>query len=242
MGNLLTLHKDIKRHLVKNYLNKYDLLMLLWSVGIKNRLRRSFFSNAVYKGYLDLMIWTECNNNKVEKWIAMGWENQDWYTGRKVPKEPISYAAIKGDRIEVLEWISSRNPTCFKNHYKFAAGNGNLESLKWLQLTYYFNFKEVVEEAIANGHLNVLIWIKDEFPNVWRLFEENIDEDYDILSMIESSFDWGQFEIFKWLEKDYGHKIYGNIYIEDYDIYGDGGEEPGTLEIINYLKSKILKN
>lgn len=210
MGTFLSIHRDAKKLILKNYLNKHDRTILFWSIGIRGILTHSFFCNCVSNGYINLMNWIECGRvETVKEWIGRCWEDCRWSSGKSgISDEPVSFIAIKSCNIEVLDWIYSRNEKCFENHYYYATENANLKVLKWLHPKYsHFNFAGVIESAINTGKLDILIWIREDFPKIWKHFETYLVEPNYIKRSIELAFDCGQLEIFKWFEKIYPDKI-----------------------------------
>jgi hypothetical protein len=57
MGNIVALHKDIRKHLFTKYLDESCVTMLWWSVGVKKPLYERFFKISLENLYIDLFKW-----------------------------------------------------------------------------------------------------------------------------------------------------------------------------------------
>lgn len=238
MGTFLSIHRDVQRSIFSKYLNKYDRIVFLWSVGVKIRPERAFFCNAVRNGYINLMTWIERGREEeIKEWIGRRWEDQTLL--KRDPEEPVKFHAVKGDRADVLEWLYTRDVSCLRGVYEYAAETGSLETLKWLKTkqNIYFYFLDVAIGAINYGHLKILIWIKEEYPNIWEGWKYQYGHGMEYDNLTGLAFECGQFEIFKFLEEDSDFALTLSIF-RNYQAIIDDINRKGVLEIVNYLKTK----
>lgn len=111
MGNLLIIHKDIKRKIVKEYLDSHDVVLLAYSVGIKLRIPESRIETAAYNGQLNIVKWAldqKCDNTEFT--CAM---------------------AAAGGQLETLKYLRERGSPWDNFTTHFASEELNFDILKW---------------------------------------------------------------------------------------------------------------
>ena len=89
MGNFQSLNKDLKQSIFRNYLNKYDRILLLWALNYKTKLRGSFINDMARYGDLNITKWLYDNDCPTDVFTT-------------------SYAAL-GGQLEILQWLRARN-------------------------------------------------------------------------------------------------------------------------------------
>jgi len=195
MGSLLSIQKDVRQMIFKQYLNSYDQMMLLWSVGVKSKITHDFFNYAVFNGYTNIMDWVDNNTTDVSGWIMPRYTNSDLIIGR---------TAIRGGHIDALDWIYDNYPRGIIGRYHpYTGQHAKLNVIKWVlsKNNKLDDFRKIASAAVRGDRLEVLIWIKEEYPQKWRDIEDQID------NMISLAVLQNSLETFKWFELNYRYKI-----------------------------------
>jgi hypothetical protein len=157
MGSLLSLNRDILKHIFRNYLCKEDRF-LLWSAGMINCFPRNFLYNFPYNfieypirnGYINIVKWTL----NISKW--------------KINHRILRYTVIYGQK-DILQYFIETNICKFdakKDYYndkplwREAASVNNIEILEYLK-----NISYVFGDARYPEPFDYELCIDNIFPN-----------------------------------------------------------------------------
>lgn len=152
MGNLLDIHKDILRKILRDYLNKADRILLLRAGGIKLPLHEDVINIAAENGHIDILKWLKENK--------CPWTDQ-----------VCAYAAAN-NHLVVLKWLAENNCPWNVWAYAWAAENGHLKVLKFLKekgcpWSYYSWW--ISAHSVRVRDPEVLLWLKEnDFPNYMK--------------------------------------------------------------------------
>lgn len=138
MGNLFSLHKDVLTKIYRDYLNRYDRILLLWAAGKKPNLNSSFINEMARRGELNIV-----------KWL---WDNDcpaDIFT--------TSFAALGGN-LNILKWLRDRKCPWNSLVCINASMEGHLDVLEWALKNGCEYDRWAVHYAYNNNRLEVLIW------------------------------------------------------------------------------------
>lgn len=160
MGTLLSIHKDILKVIIGEYLAENEIILLALSVGIKLPITSDFIARAVYE-----------NHNNILKWARK----------QGCPFGSISYQiAVKNGNLKVLKYLVKNYDTdrSFINQNSFSAfpvvfdaiWEKQIEILKWLK-TIGYKFHRQGSEYIAMSY-SISPNTEDEEIKKWVL--ENV--------------------------------------------------------------------
>lgn len=250
MGNLFSIHKDILKILFRVHLDKYDRTMLLWSVGVKSDITIDFFGNASYKGYVELLEWTE--KEKGSK-ITMSWINKTVWDqeyiydidgwSHPVPGVYPKDLAVKGGNISVLEWFYKHNPRNFQGtEFLHAVETQNMEVLQWLKDVKVepFSMREITRSAIEHDWLELLQWLSENYSIRMSRYLSNPEDSFPLALL---SIHLGRTEIFKWIEQEVSDIDYNELLREltgfrrFISCFND--DASAILSTIKYVESKL---
>lgn len=155
MGNLLTLHKDIRQHLVKNYIDKYDLLILWRLVGIIKPLHYAFFEHADNKGYIKLF-------KKLWQYRVQGIRYCDY---------DLAVRSIKEGDFETLKWLKNTF------HYDWAyLRNWNYKD----ECMRKYKINCLTRYAIKEDRPEIFKWFENDFITNKEAYEKLLEISQDL--------------------------------------------------------------
>lgn len=247
MGTLLSIHKDVKKLLLKEYIDENDVLILWRAVGVKKKLTSNFLHNTLTNGYLNLIKWGVEENGPI-----LSWEKS--CLTYKIEKM-VTHAAIDGGHIEILNYIThTLNCDLFNtDSYIVAIVEGHIHVLEWLKKE---NIVPAIYEccytAIKTSRLDILKWLKNEFSDKWDLIlVKGLEIWYPncpLIYLMNNAIDMCNLKIFKWLEGLYEfgniatrYTVYDNIInTANMKVYhGVHDNIPGLLICLEYLRTRV---
>jgi len=151
MGTFLSIDKNVRRKIMKEYLDFYDRRLLYLSVGIKYNIA-SLVDNCVRYGYFNLLKWADG-----EKYLSSAFSCEiaayygkvdilEWLVDRGAYIDGIACKrAIQGNQLKVLQWLYNNEAQWNCEVYMIAIGYGRKEITKWL-------LQEVMQFDCTNVH------------------------------------------------------------------------------------------